>query len=293
MPRELRDRLTAAASGAGWSLNREIVHRLEQSLEEPAAARRRKGETLQRFKARRPLVALALVLMTAVGIAAVGAAQHRGKLPVKARYLKADPDARTLAGKAHGLAGPTTAEAQQIAALAYPANTLNASLFKNAASFFNNNVRGRGAIRPKNWLLAGPSTATQPSVLNVFDNQASDFQVSGRVTALVVDPKCNLSTCRVWIAAAGGGIWRSDNALAADPNWTYLSSMFGINAIGTLVYDARSDTLYAGTGEPNSSGDSESGVGIYASHDYGAHWEILPGSVPTMNARSISSIVPD
>ena len=58
MPRELRDRLTAAASGAGWSLNREIVHRLEQSLEQPAAARRQKGGTLQRFKARRPLVAL-------------------------------------------------------------------------------------------------------------------------------------------------------------------------------------------------------------------------------------------
>ena len=62
-------------------------------------------------------------------------------------------------------------------------------------------------------------------------------------------------------AASGGATTRS----AGDPQWTFLSNGFGTNAIGTLVYDAKSHTLYAGTGEPNSSGDSESGVGIYAS----------------------------
>ena len=80
MPRELRDRLTAAAASTGWSLNREIVHRLEKSLEEPVASRRQKGETV-RFQSRRPLVALALIVVTAAGIAAIGAAQHQGKLP--------------------------------------------------------------------------------------------------------------------------------------------------------------------------------------------------------------------
>ena len=138
-----------------------------------------------------------------------------------------------------------------------------------------------------------PRDRTVPAVLNVFDNSASDFGVSGRVTALAVDPTCGLSTCRVWMAAAGGGIWRSDNALASDPQWTFLSNGFGTNAIGTLVYDAKSHTLYAGTGEPNSSGDSEAGVGIYASHDNGNQWTLLPGSPAAMNARSISSIVID
>ena len=95
------------------------------------------------------------------------------------------------------------------------------------------------------------------------------------------------------MAAAGGGIWRSDNALARDPRWTFLSNGFGTNAIGTLVYDAKTNTLYAGTGEPNSSGDSEAGVGIYASHDNGNSWTLLPGSPAAMNARSISSIVID
>lgn len=293
MPRELRDRLTAAATKSGWSLNREIVHRLEQSLEEPVATRRQKGETVKRFQSRRPLVALALIVVTAAGLAALGAAQHRGNLPNKPRYLKSDPDARTLAGKAHNLGSPTSQAEQQIAALAYPSSALTAQVLNNASTFFNNSVRGRSHIHPSKWQLVGPSVATQPAVLNVFDNQASDFGVSGRVTALAVDPTCGLNSCRVWMAAAGGGIWRADNALAPNVQWKFLSDSFGTNAIGTLVYDSKTNTLYAGTGEPNASGDSEAGVGIYASHNNGNTWTLLPGSPAATNARSISSIVVD
>ncbi len=293
MPRELRDRLTAAAASTGWSLNREIVHRLEQSLEEPAGDRREKGETVKRFQSRRPLVAIALVVLAAAGLAAFGAVQHQGKLSHQPRYLKSDPDARTVVGKSHNLGSPTSAENQQIAALAYPSSSLTAAVLANERSYYQNNVAGRSKANGTGWNLVGPATATVPAVLNVFDDQASDFGVSGRVTAIAVDPACNLSTCRVWMAAAGGGIWRSDNALASDPRWTFFSDGFGTNAIGTLVYDAKSKTLYAGTGEPNSSGDSEAGVGIYASHDSGNQWTLLPGSPAAMNARSISSIIID
>jgi hypothetical protein len=293
MPRELRDRLTAAAQSAGWSLNREIVHRLEQSLEEPAVTRRKRGDTVKRLSSRRPLVALALVVLTAAGLAAFGAAQHQGKLPNKPRYLKSDPDARTLAGKTHNLGSPSSEEAQQIAALAYPSSSLTAAVLNNERSYYQTNIAGRSQYHKGGWQLVGPATGTVPAVLNVFDDSASDFGVSGRVTALAVDPTCGLSSCRVWMAAAGGGIWRSDNALASDPKWTFLSNGFGTNAIGTLIYDAASHTLYAGTGEPNSSGDSEAGVGIYASHDNGNQWTLLPGSPAAMNARSISSIVID
>ena len=63
--------------------------------------------------------------------------------------------------------------------------------------------------------------APQPAILNFFDYQAADFQVSGRVTAMAVDPSCTTSSCRLWIAAAGGGIWVNDNGLAATPTWTF------------------------------------------------------------------------
>lgn len=295
MPLGLRERLNAAAEGAGRSLNREIVHRLEQSLELPDAARRqKKGDTVRRLGSRRPLIALALVVLAATALAVVGARQHVGKLPGHRPYLKADPDARTAVGKTGNLGSPTSAEAQEISELAYPSNSLTASLLRNERNFFQGKVQGRGDFHgDRGWQLVGPATATVPAVLNVFDNQASDFGVSGRVTALAVDPSCDSHSCRIWMAAAGGGIWRSDNALASDPHWTFLSDSFGTNAIGALTYDPTTHTLYAGTGEPNASGDSESGVGIYVSHDNGSHWTLMPGSVAPMNARSISSIVVD
>ncbi|HVU77276.1 MAG TPA: Arc family DNA-binding protein [Gaiellaceae bacterium] len=296
MPETLRRRLSEAAESAGRSLNAEIVHRLEQSLEEPVISRRHttKGEAVKRLGARRPLVALALVVLVAGALAVVGATQHTSRTPHGARYLKNDPDAHTVISARHSnLGSPASAEAQEIAELAYPSNTLRASLFQHARDFFTGHIRGRSRAHSNGWQLVGPSTATQPAALNFFDLNASDFQVSGRVTAMAVDPRCDTRHCRLWIAAAGGGIWRNDDALSSHSHWTYLSGDFGTNAIGALTYDQRSDTLYAGTGEPNASGDSESGVGIYASRDGGNHWSFLPGSLSPMFARSISSIVVD
>ena len=58
-----------------------------------------------------------------------------------------------------------------------------------------------------------------------------------------------------------------------------MSDSFGTNAIGTLTYDPANDTLYAGTGEPNASGDSEAGIGIYKSTDGGNTWAPLSSTV--------------
>src|SRR5258708_25131578 len=131
MPQEWRARLGASAGNAERSLNGEIVHRLEQSLEEPVEARRHtEGVTVKRLRSRRPIVALAFVVIAATAIAAVAATQHTGKLPFGPRYLKSDPDARNLISRGtNNLAGPDSYEAQEIAALAYPSNTLPASLF--------------------------------------------------------------------------------------------------------------------------------------------------------------------
>src|SRR6185503_9687070 len=51
-----------------------------------------------------------------------------------------------------------------------------------------------------------------------------------------------------------------------------ISGDFATNAVGTLTYDAAHTTLYAGTGEPNASADSEAGFGIYKSTDDGDTW---------------------
>ncbi len=117
---------------------------------------------------------------------------------------------------------------------------------------------------------------------------------SGRVTALVVDPQCGVSGqgCRMWMGAAGGGVWRTPDATVADPQWAPVSGDIPSTAIGSLALDPNDttgNTIYAGTGEPNGS-DSEAGVGLYKSTDAGDNWSLVSGSRAYAMGRSIGSI---
>jgi hypothetical protein len=180
-------------------------------------------------------------------------------------------------------AGPTAAAEEAYANRAYPAAYIPFSATLNTRAAFKK-IQTRSNSNPASnigtWNLIGPSTTNFPDVLTF---SGAPYVDSGRVTALAIDPNCNNTTCRVWMAAAGGGVWRTDNALSTSgPSWTFISGTFATNAIGTLTYDAANTTLYAGTGEPNSSGDSEAGLGIYKSTDGGNTWTQLASntSVP-------------
>src|SRR5438067_12144924 len=181
--------------------------------------------------------------------------------------------------------GPVSAAEEDYAKRAFPATDIPIALRRNAHAAWAS-VRGRSGREAANalgaWTLAGPSTSNAPDILT-FSGAA--YTTSGRITALAVDPSCNTRRCRVWAAAAGGGVWRTTNALAGSrADWTFVSGSFATNAIGTLTFDAATGTLYAGTGEPNTSGDSEAGFGIYKSTDGGNTWTHLVAntSVPVM-----------
>src|SRR6266487_5996140 len=205
--------------------------------------------------------------------------------------------------------GPTAGAQEAYANRAYPAPYVPFILTRNAHRAWTNVVArapGKGINVLGGWTLAGPSTANFPDILT-FSGAA--YTTSGRITALAVDPACSTTRCRVWAAAAGGGVWRTTNALSGSGvSWTFVSGSFATNAIGTLTYDAAHNTLYAGTGEPNASGDSEAGFGIYKSTNRGNSWTQLASntSVPLMpttcgnapaytgpafNGRAIGSIV--
>ncbi|MGE5345353.1 MAG: WD40/YVTN/BNR-like repeat-containing protein, partial [Acidithiobacillales bacterium] len=173
---------------------------------------------------------------------------------------------------------------------AYPADEvpIEATIgAQNAWAALNARAHSSGA-----WQLIGPSKATQPGVLDALGDFAQ-YVTAGRVTAMAIGPTCVSGACPVYVAAAGGGIWRTRNGLAGHPNWQFVSGSFATNAIGTLVVDPNDPsgrTLYAGTGEPNASADSEAGMGIYRSADGGATWSLLPGS-SLFQGRSLASLV--
>src|SRR4051812_33502892 len=118
---------------------------------------------------------------------------------------------------------------------------------------------------------------------------------SGRVTAMAIDPNCGRPGrgCRLWMAAAGGGLWRTDDALGASVQWTPLMTGLTTGAFGSLVVDPSDPTgnsLWAGSGEPNGSADSEAGVGLFHSTDGGTTWTLVTASVAIAKDRSIGSI---
>lgn len=156
-------------------------------------------------------------------------------------------------------------------------------------------LKHTGAKLPKPWEAIGPDT------LNVDTLGTQTFgiptQWSGRISALAVDPKCTTSSCRVYVGAAGGGIWRANNALASNPDWKPLSDE-GIpsTSIGSLYIDptdSSGKTIYAGTGEGNGASDNEAGVGLYKSTDAGKKWSLVPGSESVARDRAISAILVD
>jgi hypothetical protein len=93
----------------------------------------------------------------------------------------------------------------------------------------------------------------------------------------------------MWVGAAGGGVWYTPDALAATPAWQPLDTGITSNAIGSLAVDPNDptgNTIYAGTGEPNGSGDSEAGVGLFRSTDGGQTWKLMG----LYNAGQISGV---
>jgi hypothetical protein len=196
---------------------------------------------------------------------------------------------------------------------AYPSANIRIADTQNAQNAWAK-IKGKSATAGVNaqgqWTLIGPSIASYPGTLTFTGH---DYIASGRTTALAIAPNCSQAKCRLYLGAAGGGIWRADNALATSPNWTFVSDSFATNAIGIITLDPSDptgDTLYVGTGEPNGSGDSNAGLGIYKSTDGGNNWTHLaanttvaaamgcgatpvigPYSGPAFDGRSIASIV--
>jgi hypothetical protein len=202
--------------------------------------------------------------------------------PAVARRL--DLLERTMPGN-EGMSpeGPGGYDEQRWDARAYPREDIPLEYLDNARSAAAA-IRTRGVGSGKNvpgaWFLMGPTSAVYQSTPYRFSYVPSQYESSGRVTAIAIAPACSPGNCRLWVAAAGGGVWRTDDALAGSPQWKYLSAEFGANAIGSIRIDPNDptgNTIWVGTGESHASSDSAAGVGLYKTTDGGDTWSSVIG----------------
>jgi hypothetical protein len=227
-------------------------------------------------------VALTLVFLTG---RSSGGNQVQLKLGAGAAGLM-NKEGKVGEGRAAGF------EAYMSAARTYPANTIPPAILARAKATFGRiakrDARLRASLRARHvrtflsegpkWHLYGPrKAAVEPGVL-AFSGATN--VTASRTVALVADPDCSAHRCRVWAGTSGGGVWRTNNVVAADPRWTQVGPKdLAQNSVGQLVLDPsdrKHDTLYLGTGEGNRcSSGCEAGVGIYKSRDGGEHWTKL------------------
>ncbi len=215
--------------------------------------------------------------------------------------------------------GPANAAAFESAMRTYPANAIPPAVVARAQATFARIAKRDARLRAQgrsflgnggNWKQYGPRQfAVQPGVTSF---SGATNQTASRVTAMVVSPDCGKKAgkCTVWTTPAGGGVWRTDDALAANPEWQRVTDdALDQHSTGALYLDptdSKHKTLYLGTGEGNHcSSGCESGVGIYRSTNGGNSWKKL-GDTCVDNAtyscvnhgdaflgRAINSIVVD
>ena len=144
------------------------------------------------------------------------------------------------------------------------------SRHKNRAAWFRSRVSwplrdvSRGTLVSERRRVSRTlSTATLSSAWSMV----GPSNIGGRSTSVVVDPG---NADRVWIGAAGGGVWRSTDA---GKTWTQRWRAGAPLEVGALAIDpTNTGTMYCGTGEANLSADSYAGDGVYRSTNGGTAW---------------------
>ncbi len=133
---------------------------------------------------------------------------------------------------------------------------------------------GLNAQSTGTWVAEGPGPNTDGQVEGIQDGE-----VIGSINSVATHPT---DPDTVYIGATNGGVWRTENALDAMPDWTRLTDTQAGNSIGSLEFDpldATHSTLVAGIGRFSSIGRrGGERVGILRTIDQGLTWSLINGN---------------
>jgi Divergent InlB B-repeat domain len=257
-----------------------------------------------------PRLRLVWALAAALGLLLLAAGIGRLVLSTSAAHhtflaVRTHADAFEAKGEEHakkggeaGAGGPAAARYDNMAFprknIAYAQVKADHAAFERipgAQGFGLDRGRTTASSSSDSWQELGPVTPSVPASAT-YTGRATN--VSGRVTSMAIAPTCVAGNCVLYVAAAGGGIWKTTDALATTPTWTNSWNGPASNAVGSIAIDPNNaNTIYVGTGDPNGSSDDEAGVGLYKSTDAGATWSLVQSSVPISNNRAIGTIAID
>ncbi len=264
----------------------------------------------------RVLVAAAIVVGAALGVSQARVSENHQARPNSPHFMRVGEGQFATSLNAVRTGEPSGLDSlnQEIYSnQAFPALTI-APAQRQAAAAAAAKIRTRPAKKKGGggWTLVGPQgVPASATVASESTAGTSGTVFSGRTTALAVSFACTSKSCPMLVGAAGGGIWRTDNAMKNKVKWVESSASIPSNAIGSIAYDpndATGKTVYVGTGEPNGSSDSEAGIGLYKSLDGGQTWTRVFGSIaptapcadnpssltcPVATGRSIGAVAVD
>ncbi|HKW60798.1 MAG TPA: sialidase family protein [Candidatus Dormibacteraeota bacterium] len=191
--------------------------------------------------------------------------------------------------------GPGGADFSKLQSLAFPDTDIPLPRL-TAEQAASDDAQGQQPVRPTSrWVSVGPSRAIYPffGPRDITVYVPNVYAAASRIDAMALAPRCVPGDCRLWIGPAGGGIWRTDDALANPPAWRFVSGPFAINSIGSITLDQHSGALWVGTGEANTCGSGcVHGVGLYKSTDGGDTWT-GPFGASAFAGRGVGSIAID
>ncbi|HUM46571.1 MAG TPA: hypothetical protein PLD84_06570, partial [Chitinophagales bacterium] len=117
---------------------------------------------------------------------------------------------------------------------------------------------------------------------STWENLGPD-NIGGRTVSIAIDPS---DTSVIWLGAASGGLWKSENGGMGANAWQYIPTGFPVLGVGAIsINPVNHNEIFIGTGETYAYGTSTNGlvdrtqrgsfgIGILKSSDGGATWSM-------------------